>query len=175
MGRVAFSSEAEQMMSETTSVLSNMDDQNHPWYPFWYHPVSWWLLLYFCTGGCEIPRSCGWGGQFLPLHAHLFQVSFQGSEALPKRQVWGDACRCSVSLTPGSSCYLLVFGWRESRLQHRHEPCVENHSWQQHVVSQWGEEAKPSVLAAVAAPRRVESSRLLEKRSCEVGAFVSCW
>lgn len=47
--------------------------------------LSWWLLLYFCTGGCEISRTCRWGGQLLPFHPHLFQVSSQGSEALPKR------------------------------------------------------------------------------------------
>lgn len=38
-----------------------------------------------------------------------------------------------------------------------------------------GKKPNPVFLLAVAAPRRVESSRLLEKRSCEVGAFVSCW
>lgn len=77
----------------------------------------------------------------------------------------------AVFVLPFALPVLLAFGWRESRLQQRHE----NHSWQQDVESLRGVEAKPSALAAVAAPRRVESNRLLEKRSCEVGAFVSCW
>lgn len=158
-------------MSETISVLFNMDDYNIILIPPCV-PMATTVLLYrvlwdFKELWVEWPASSS--------SCSCFPSELSRIWSLPKRKVWGDACRCSVSLTLCSSCYLLAFGWRESRLQQGHKTCAENHRWQQDVVCQPGVEAKPSTLAAVAAPRRVENNRLLEKRSCEVGAFVSCW
>lgn len=93
------------MMSETISVLFNMDDYNVILIPPC-DPMATAVLLYRVC--CEISRSCGWSGQLLPFHAHIFQVSFQGSEAYPRGR-YEEMLAGVVFLLP---CALPVIFWR---------------------------------------------------------------